>query len=71
MRDAVSGLTRFKYSMNLVSLSKFAAAGKLTTHEQMRDAGALTPDQIKRQRGGTPKIDVGKGTPEKKFFGLF
>ena len=39
--------------------------------QMWRDAGALTPDQIKRQRGGTPKIDVGKGTPEKKFFGLF
>ena len=42
MRDAVSGLTRFKYSMNLVSFAKFAAAGKLTTHEEMRDGGALT-----------------------------
>jgi len=39
--------------------------------QMWRDAGALTPEQIKRQRGGTPKIDVGAAAPKKKFFGLF
>lgn len=42
MRDAISGLTAFKYSYNLVSFDKFKAAGKLVTHEEMRDTGALT-----------------------------
>lgn len=42
MRDAVRGLTRLKYSLNLISLATFTAAGKLTTHEEMRDAGGLT-----------------------------
>lgn len=42
MRDALAGLTRFKYSFTLVSLSKFMEAGRLVTHEEMRDAGALT-----------------------------
>ena len=42
MSDAIGGLTRFKYSLNLISLAKFRAAGKLAKHEEMRDNGALT-----------------------------
>ena len=42
MRDAITGLTHFKYSFNLVSLKNFQEAGRLVTHEQMRDDGALT-----------------------------
>ena len=42
MRDAICGLTRFKYSLNVVHFSKFVEAGRLVTHEEMRDAGALT-----------------------------
>lgn len=41
MRDAITGLSRFKYSLNLVPLARFEAAGKLTTHEEMRDSGEL------------------------------
>ena len=44
-----------------------------------RDAGALTPDQIRKQRGGTPKLKSGQqapkngaaAPPKKKLFGLF
>mmetsp|Transcript_3813 Transcript_3813/g.11855 ORF Transcript_3813/g.11855 Transcript_3813/m.11855 type:complete len:229 (-) Transcript_3813:261-947(-) len=43
----------------------------LSVDQQMwRDAGALTPEQARKQRGGAPKIGV-KAEPEKKFFGLF
>ena len=42
MRDAITGLTAFKHSLNLVSLRQFQEAGKLVTHETMRDNGALT-----------------------------
>lgn len=42
IQDAIGGLTRFKYPFNVVSLKKFQQGGHLLTHEQMRDAGALT-----------------------------
>ena len=42
MRNAISGLTFFRHPINLVSLAKFASAGRLATYEEMRDSGALT-----------------------------
>ena len=53
-------------------VSERARKNGISNDAQMwRDAGALSPEEARKRRGGAPKIDVGGGKPEKKFFGLF
>ena len=60
------------------SVAGRAKKNGISNDQQMwRDAGALTPEQIRRQRGGQPKLKFGQqangaaAPPKKKLFGLF